>query len=174
MNDKQRQIISGLANIVFYASIILLVLCLAMPVFIKNSNYEFVDGGKFFDMFVVSAIPLSILLTISRMFTWRKINSSGLAVFRVVGTFLLSFIVFFYLMLTTALELCTTSYNVLFESKENSSIQILNRSFGCGAIDSTPNSNSVVKAEKKLFGLMHLTKTDTTALDKNAWIRKNE
>jgi len=64
-----------------------------------------------------------------------------------------------------------TTDKVFFENKQNSSIKIVQRHFGCGATDSSEPTIEVFKIREITPYLIWATKIDTNQIDKNEWIR---
>ncbi len=172
MNDKKNRLLIFSGRLVFYSSIIILVFCLFTPIFIESTAYEFVDDGDWFEMFFLFALPISIFTGVMGWLFQVKAKTRKWRLLLAISSFIMSFIVFVFIAFTLVFDFCSTDYYIRFESKKDSSIQILERSFGCGAVDSSPASISHVKAKKYAIGIMYLTKIDVDEIDKKDWIPK--
>ncbi|HSC38531.1 MAG TPA: hypothetical protein VLD19_11680, partial [Chitinophagaceae bacterium] len=84
--------------------------------------------------------------------------------------------VVFFAMAMTALDgMCLwTTEKVLFVSKNNPSVKIILRSFGCGATDSTSPNTGVVKATYYTSHFFILSPIDTTKIDRTIWLPVND
>lgn len=162
--------ISKITTTIICIGLILLLFCVVTTILISYTSYEFRDGD-FWEFFKVSSIPISIFVTsIGFIFKIRALHVSQ-QIIAVLASLGLSFFVFICLLMMTALDLCTASYTPLFYLKTNKTVQIEKSYFGCGAVDSTPATESFVKTETTLFGLMHVSKVDTNQIDQSKWIR---
>ena len=71
--------------------------------------------------------------------------------------------------------MCTSTYNTYFVSKENNSIKIVNRSTGCGAVDSGPPADAILKIRELTSYLRCIQDfVDTNTIDKSQWVRVGE
>jgi hypothetical protein len=64
-----------------------------------------------------------------------------------------------------------TTDKVFFENKQNSSVKIVQRHFGCGATDSSYPTVKVFRVREITSDLIWVTEIDTTQIDKSEWIR---
>ena len=64
-----------------------------------------------------------------------------------------------------------TTDKVFFENKQNSSIKIVQRSYGCGATDSSRPIPKVFKVREITEDFIWATEIDTIKIDKNKWTR---
>lgn len=64
-----------------------------------------------------------------------------------------------------------TTDKIFFKNKQNSSIKIVQRSFGCGATDSSPATLKVFKVREITPYLIWVTSIDTNQINKVDWKR---
>ncbi|MFT6982092.1 MAG: hypothetical protein ACJAUD_000859 [Crocinitomicaceae bacterium] len=156
------------SKIIFSTSILVVFLTIALSLFVGYSDFEFRDNGDAFNQFKLTWLPVCILLTLF----WLGFNNSDttMVVLRIVITIFTALVVFFHIIFSTFL-MCTADYRELYKSKTEQSIKIVKRSFGCGAIDSTPDSKSFHIMKEYPLGLIRLSPADTSNIDKSRWVK---
>lgn len=162
-----------ISKIFFISSVAFIVLCCLLHILIENSNFEFIHGVDWFDTCLVFGVPLALLIALIRM----KYSSSSqganivqtISIVAIVG---LAVFVFLYFFVTIVFDFCVADYGqAIYRSKENPSVQIVERDFGCGATDSGPASISFCEIEYYPLGLIYVTRIDTTKIDLKLWDR---
>lgn len=116
-------------------------------------------------------LPASILLTLSSI-GFQKDHNIRLIFIQIAGTFLLAFFAFiFYAYASFGSGMCAwTNDGILFRHKTGSSLSIIERSFGCGAVDSSPPIYQTFQCEELSFGLLYITQIDTSELNLAEWL----
>lgn len=114
--------------------------------------------------------PTSILLTLSYI-GFQKDHNIRLIFIQIVGTFLLAFFVFiFYTFASFGSGMCAwTNAGILFRHKTDSGLSIIERSFGCGAVDSSPPIYQTFRRKELSFGLLYITQIDTSDFNPAEW-----
>ncbi|MCJ8292192.1 MAG: hypothetical protein HRT58_20110 [Crocinitomicaceae bacterium] len=161
------------SKIIFISSVAFIVLCCLIHILIKNSNFEFIDAVDWFDDFLIFGVPIAILLTLFRID--YSSNSQEIDIVETVSTITimaLAVFVFLYFFLSYLFDFCGTDYEqAIYRSKETPSLQIVERSFGCGAIDSGPPNISLYEIERYRLGLIYVKPIDTSRIDLKLWDR---
>lgn len=69
-------------------------------------------------------------------------------------------------------EMCDwTTRKAIFENKQNASIKIVERHFGCGATVNSPGTYKAFKVREIAPYLIWVTTIDTNQIDKSEWTR---
>lgn len=166
------KIIHGLLKVVYCTSILLLSIWTLTAVFgslipleFSNNNHEFI-----YDSILFYGFPIAIILTLAG--TIKKDDTRGTIATKVFITILISFISLCIMFMTSFTGMCDwTTDKVYFENKQNPSTTIVQRSFGCGATDSSPATIEVYKLRELTPYLIWVTSADTNQIDKNEWRR---
>lgn len=149
----------------FCLFLLLLFLKQILPLEYADSNSEF-----FFDNVLFFGFPIAILLTLP--LTLKKKDTVGSIFAKIIFTILIMLVVLFLIAASALSNMCGWSTEaVLFQNKQNSSLKIATRSFGCGATDSGSTRLEVFKIRPITPYFIWATKTDTTTIDKSKWIR---
>ena len=119
-----------------------------------------------FDFYI--GILLIIFASVSFYFLINK-------VFTTLISFIIVVIFIFTLLLSISMmlpSLCSeTTKRTLFLNRMNSDWSIVERGFGCGATDSSPDRLSTAKQFCIFSSFYWITTTDTTNLNQNVWER---
>jgi hypothetical protein len=160
--------VKTISKILVYSSIAFIVLCILLSIIIHHSNFEFRDGGETFDLVLIFGVPISLLMTLLSLSYTRYdsvINGIQIGV-----TILVSFAFFLVYGLMLATDWCSyTEPDIQFIHKNDSNKVIAERDFGCGAVDSTPPSETHWIMEEYPFGLIHAERVDTSSIDFSQW-----
>lgn len=161
------------SKLIFIASISFIVLCCLVHILVEHSNFEFKYGEDWFDNYLIFGVPLAISLTLVGLDYSPDGNEINLVqIISTVAIVALAVFVFLYFFLTTVLDFCgSTAGKVLYESKKKPSRQIVERQFGCGAVDSSPPSISFCEIDEYPLGLIYVTQIDTAKIDLKLWDR---
>ncbi|MDG1330918.1 MAG: hypothetical protein P8P74_01200 [Crocinitomicaceae bacterium] len=159
-----------ISKIIFISSVTFILMCISVTILVENTGFEFANGGETFDKVLLFGVPLAILLTMFRL--GYSINSDFTNTIQITLTIVVGVASFFVLTIFLLLDLCTyTNSEALFQSTSDPSIEIIERDFGCGAVDSGPASISHWIVEDYPLGLIHCTRVDTNAIDLIEWNR---
>lgn len=166
--QKTRHIIS---RILFWVSLVILVFLVLSFAFkdlrLKWANYELETSFEGFRFF---GIPVCILMTLFG--TIRPDEDSETLSVKIILTGILAVMSFICLVGVIFSDMCSSSYHrVLFEEKENTSHKIVERSFGCGATDSSPAHVSVFELWEVTPLFIWVEKVDTSHIDLKEWNR---
>lgn len=159
-------------KIIYWTSILLLcfwvltaILGTFIPLEFANNDSEFV-----FDSIRFYGFPIAIILTLTG--TIKEKDTSGVITTKIIWTLCVSAFSIFVMIMTLFAGMCDwTTDKVFFERKQNSSIKIVQRSFGCGAMDSSPATLKVFKISEITPYLIWLTKIDTNKINRSEWTR---
>jgi hypothetical protein len=113
------------------------------------------------------AIVFTLTGTIKKKESWVEIISKiVLTIFACFGSVAIMTIMIF------VGGMCAwTTDKVLFEHKNESTIKIEKRNFGCGATDSSPSTPGVFKVSSFTPYFIWVSKIDTNEIDKSEWLR---
>ena len=159
-------------KIVYWTSILLLSFWILTAIFgtfipleISNNDFEFIyDSIRFY------GFPITIILTLTG--TIKKKDTTGTIATKVLTTIVISVVSIFIMVMTLFAGMCDwTTDIVFFENKLNPSIKIVQRSFGCGATDSSPATLKVFKVKEITPYLIWTTSIDTNQINKYEWTR---
>ncbi len=136
-----------------------------VPLEFSNNNSEFIyDSIRFY------GIPIAIMLTLTG--TIKSKDTSGSIATKIFLTICVSAFSIFIMFMTLFAGMCDwTTDKIFFENKQNSSIKIVQRSFGCGATDSSPATLKVFKVREITPYLIWVTSIDTNKINKDEWKR---
>ena len=136
-----------------------------IPIEFADNNYEFIyDSLRFY------GFPIAIMLSLTG--TIKKKDESGQIAVKVFLTFCVSAFSVFIMFMTLFSGMCDwTTNKVFFENKQNTSIKIVQRDFGCGATDSSPATIKLFKIKEITPLLIWVTDIDTNQINKSEWSR---
>lgn len=166
-------------RILYWISLLYIVTCLLVSLLIRISPLDFassVDADRF-DILFFGGIPAAILLMISRigfktMNRTEKRNAIILGFLMSIGCFLIFVL---YAFTSFGSSLCDYSNGrTLFISRTDPSIRIIFRYYGCGAVDSSPETPSTAKLKPFTRVFNYITPVDTSKINKEEWIRVEE
>jgi len=158
-------------KLIFWSAIGLLLLFILAPVIgqfiplhLESPVRDYYEGAR------AIAIPVCILLTLSG--TLGKGDGTAVVVAKVFITLIVVVISFLVLVMLAFADMCEWSTGkVLFQNKKNPSSQIVLRSYGCGATDSTSPLYEVCEIYRIGGGLILTYPADTTRIDHSRWLR---
>ena len=159
-------------KIVFWTSILLpcfwvltAILGNFVPLEFSNNYSEFI-----YDSIRGFGFPIAVMLTMTG--TIKSKDKAGIIATKLVLTIVAAAFSFFIIVMTAFAGMCDwTTDKIFFENKQNSSIKIVQRSFGCGATDSSPATLKVFKVSEITPYLIWVTSIDTNQINKSEWIR---
>lgn len=170
MTNSKNQI--DFFKIIYWTSIVLLCFWTLtglfggfLPLEISNNEFELTyDSIRFY------GFPICIILTLTG--TIKRQDTSGIVTTKVLTTLLISGFSVFIMFMTLFAGMCDwTTYKVFFENKQNPSTKIVQRSFGCGATDSSPATLKIFKIREFTPYFICVTSVDTTEINKSEWTR---
>ena len=158
-------------KIIYWSSISILCFVVISTILLWCLPIEFIDKyvEETFSIFRLTVILLAIFLFVINKFknggflkTFGKIMLTGLALF----------VIYFIVGILSFGSLCGYTFdNFLFENKENPKVKIIKKSFGCGAVDSTPATMHFYKSIDFLNIFRWISEIDTTKINKAEWNR---
>jgi hypothetical protein len=160
-----------LFKFIFWTSIFFIGFWILLPILELFIPLEFTDNeikNSFYNI-RFWGLPLSIMLTLTGTL---KPNDSSIGS-KVILTLLISGISVFIMIISLFGDMCgwTATGKVFFEDKKDHSIKIVERDYGCGALDSGLPKYKVVKIKELTKYLVLVTEIDTNKIDKSEWIR---
>lgn len=151
-----------------------LVLWAIMPLIRYVLDIEFAtdDFKSSYKEFLFFAVPIALLFTLTG--TLKPKDTAGIVILKTLGTVGVAFVIMFIMFMSIFADMCAY-YNedVLYEHKDDPSTQIVVRSFGCGATDSSPASMHVQQLEYFTKYFIRATAIDTATIDKSQWNKVN-
>ena len=124
-----------------------------------------------YEKFRFFAFPVAILCTLFGKL--KKEDERRAIVSKIISTVAFSILTLIVLAFAFISNMCQyTTKEILFENKQNPSVTIALRDYGCGAWDSDPPNDKAYKMRSLPFGLIMTSAIDTTKIDKNEWIKK--
>lgn len=155
-------------KLIFWSAIGLLLLFIVAPVIGQPLPFRLELPG--IEGLRAIAVPVCILLTLSG--TLRKGDGATAVIAKLVITLVVMAISLIIMIMLAFADMCEWSTDkVLFQDRNNSSSQIVLRSYGCGATDSTSPLYEVCEIYKIGGGCMLIFSTDTTRIDHTRWVR---
>jgi len=157
-------------KIVYWTSIFLICFWLLAALLEPFIPLEFAnnEGEYVYDSIHFYGLPIVIMLTLTG--TIKKKDALGLIVAKIFGTICAAAFSAFVMIATLLAGMCDwTTDRVFFENKQNPSIKIVQRSYGCGAIDSSPATLKVFKVREIAPYLIWVTNIDTSQINKSEW-----
>jgi len=146
--------------------VLVLVFWYFIPLEFANTHRESHYSAICFLGFVIAGIVFILTRKIERKHT------SNLIVVKIVLVFCFLILSFFVMMEVGFNNLCSwTTNKVLFENKQNHSIKIVQRSFGCGATDSSYPIIKEFQIKEFTSDFVLITEIDTNQINKNEWVR---
>ncbi len=128
-------------KIIYWSSILLLCFWILTAILGNFIPLEFAnnDGEFIYDSIRFYGFPIAILLTLTG--TIKEKDTSGVIAIKIFGTMLVSAFSVFVMFMTVFAGMCDwITDKVLFENNKNPTTKIVQRSFGCGATDSSPGT----------------------------------
>ena len=152
--------------VLFCCCLLFFALYITFRIVIVACSLEFKDGGYDFFFIELFGIPMALLASISGIALLKEKAAKSIWSITVVISSITVFVMLFF---SEIFNLCRTDYNELYINKKDTSIKIVESSFGCGAFDSTPPSKHIVKIQEYPFGLISVDKVDTNRINKADW-----
>lgn len=148
-------------------SILCLIISL-LPIEFRSGELE-----GFFYAFGFFGFPFCVLLSLTQTIGKSGNVAGDLAIIAI--TIFLAAALFFFIVMNAALSgMCTDiTEEVIFTHRKNPNIRIEERSFGCGATDSSPSRVHLSKMERCVFIFDWVSKVDTAKINKEEWLRIN-
>ena len=163
-----------LLKIIRWTSIIFLCLWILIPVLgffipleFANKNSELIYTKIRFCGLPIAAILLVLTYKI------KNKHTPILIVYKIILAIGVAFLFYFIAaIILLGSSMCAwTTDKVFFENRQNHSVKIVQRSFGCGATDSDYPTVKVFKIREITPVFIWVTKIDTNKINKNEWIR---
>lgn len=165
----------NIGKIIFRIAIGLLAFWLISPIVFDLMGLEFKNQtlGDSYEQIRGFGILICILLTLFG--TIKKTDEIKEIIFKVFMTFSTVIVVFIFMAMMAFSDMCVTTYgDVLYISKTNKKVKIVETSFGCGATDSSSSTRSVTKKRDILHYFILVKRVDLYKIDKNEWIEIEE
>ena len=159
-------------KIIFWVSISLITIRILTIIIGQFITVEIVDSNlrNIHDFFRGIGFPIAIIFTLTG--TIKKTDDTISKVVKSILTFIFVAIVFFFIIASSLTEMCScTTDNVVFENKQNNSIKIVKREFGCGATDSGSPTFKLFEIHEYANCVIWVKDVDTNKIDKNKWKR---
>jgi hypothetical protein len=161
-----------IARCIFISSMTFIALCALCSLLFAFLPLEFSNDvySSAYDEVQVLGLSATILLTLTGTIKCR--DGVGRIILKIVLTFAVLGI-FITIRLANALSgLCTWSNgDVLFQDKDHAAIQIIERDYGCGAVDNTSAVKKTFLLNNLTFFLVWVAPIDTATIDKEKWMR---
>ena len=160
-------------KILRWTSIIFLCLWVLLPILGLFIPLEFVYNSRSEEIYIMIrfyGFPVAAVLSV---LTWIKRKEWLPAIFiKIVLAICVAVVSGVITIIALLGNMCAwTTDKVFFENKQNSSIKIVQRGFGCGATDSDYPTYKTFKIREITSDFIWATKIDTNKIDKNEWIR---
>lgn len=159
-------------KIIYWTSILLLCFWILTAILGNFIPLEFAynDSEFIYDSIRFYGFPIAILLTLTG--TIKEKDTSGVIATKIFGTIFVSAFSVFVMFMTLFAGMCDwTTDKVFFENNKNPTTKIVQRSFGCGATDSSPATIKLFKVREFTRHLIWITSVDTSQINKNEWTR---
>ena len=154
---------TSLSLILFF--IILAVARQFIPLELTNQKFQNVWDDIIFYGFT-GAILFTLTGTIKKSDTSASVLNTVLLTFLITG---ISLIIMFMALFT---DMCSwTTDKVLFKNRQDHSVQIVKRNYGCGATDSGKPRTKLFKVHALTKNVSWVTIADTNAINTNKWRR---
>ncbi len=161
-----------LLKVIYRTALFMLIFWLGVAVLSNFVPLEFASQNVEHSYYSIRfyGVPIAIIFTLTG--TLKKKESWGEIISKIVLTIFacLGSLVIMTMMLFGGMCAWTTD-KVLFEHKQQSTIKIEKRSFGCGATDSGPSKPGIFKVNNFTPYFRYATPIDTNEIDKNEWLR---
>lgn len=163
-----------LLNIFYWSLITILCFWILSAVISIYLDIEFTNESwkSYYELYGFSGIIIIIISSTIR--SSKKSDSDIMTAFKIILVTLLPIGLGYLCMLIGFVTcVCTSTYSTYFVNKENNSIKIVSRSTGCGALDSGPPANAILKVRELTSYLRWIQDfVDTNTIDKREWIRQ--
>lgn len=152
--------------------VICLLLIILVPVIKNQPNIDFQTPRYEDNWTYLTSIIIPLLFVCPLLFlAVTKVKEDMSMAIVIVATLIIGGGIWFVVVVNFAfLDLCSADYSeVLFENLEEPEIKIVNRDFGCGAVDSSPNSKTSYEIRPFLFFFYKTQKVDLKEVDEAHW-----
>lgn len=159
-------------KIVYWTSILLICFWVLTAISGNLIPLEFADNDSEFiyDYIRFYGLPIAIMLTLTG--TLKGKDPSFIIAAKIFLTLCIAGLSILFVFMSLITSMCDwTTHEVFFESRQNPSIRIVQRSYGCGATDSSPATYSLFKVRELSPYLIWVTKADTNQINKDEWRR---
>jgi len=161
-----------LLKFVFTGSLTFICLSIISVVAFSLLPIEFTDSKTYdsFEEIYLFGLPIATMLTLAG--TVKKTDSVGFKISKFFITFCVTgLLIFILIIFAFASHMCAWTVNsILFEKKIDTSVKIIDRSYDCGAWDSSDASGKIFKVRKLTNYFIWATEIDTVGIDRNVWI----
>jgi hypothetical protein len=159
-------------RIIFRLSVFLIILIPTGALLFKILPVEFSNALLADQVSEISPVVFfyAILLTLTG--TLKPGDTSFSVISKILLTVFAAFMIIAMSFIITMVNMCGWSTReVLYTKRSSPSVQIVVRSFGCGATDSGSPRNAVFNITPIAGIFIWVSKADTTSLDKSVWQR---
>ena len=119
--------------------------------------------------FMFVAVPVAILLTLTGTIKFKE--SIPVILGKVLATTVIAAFVVFLMIASVFSDMCTwTNNEILFEHKTDPNTKIIQREFGCGAVDGGPPTEGIYKVEYLTKYFIRPSLVDTSNINRNEWV----
>lgn len=161
-------------KIIYWVSLASIFIFVIVPFIGQFTRLEFANDNfqDLFEQIRFFGLPIAILLTLFG--TLKHKDTASTKTTKTILTICVAAFSAFILFMTVFAGMCRwTNNKVLFENKEDKTIKIVLRDFGCGATDSGSPAYKVCKIKAISPLLIWVTDIDTTKIDRRIWQRVN-
>ena len=169
------------SKIIYYTALSFISAFILLSVALTLFGLEFQeqeDADFYSEELLIVFIPLAICLTSFKAGfkqNWDKSRKRKFVIKRIVISVAAFILIIIYSFASMWSSMCLWSTRrILFEKKNDRSIKIIERDFGCGATDSSPGTVAIFKITEITPFFMYASRIDTTRIDKNEWSRLKE
>jgi hypothetical protein len=115
-------------------------------------------------------IPLAVLMTLTG--TIKAKDKPEAIIMKIIATFLISVGTFIISMFLLFVGMCGwTTNKVLYENKNNNSLKIVERYYGCGAVDSDYPDYKTFKMKEISKNIYWYSRIDTNTINTSEWVK---
>jgi hypothetical protein len=161
-----------LLKIIYWGSVAFICFNLLIALFLPTFPFEFINDRVeefFYGLHFWGGLFAILIVGVG---TIKREEGSGLAVIKIFFTMIGMVIYFCIILISVFSNLCSeTTGEVLFEKKGDPSTKVVMRYFGCGAVDSTPETPYIRRIKEIAHLFIWVSDVDTSKLDKTEWKR---
>ncbi|MCW3070774.1 MAG: hypothetical protein JWO44_664 [Bacteroidetes bacterium] len=159
-------------KIIYRASIVFICVIVATAILGQALPLEFADNESenLYLGICFYGIPLAIVLTLTG--TLKQTDTPASATGKIILTLVIAGLSFFVTVIAAFTSMCEWStHRVCFENKQDPSVKIVEREFGCGVFDSGEPAYKLFKVSEFSPYMIWATEADTNKIDKAEWRR---
>jgi len=160
-------------KLLFFGSLVFILLTIGLSVFLKNSSFEFAsltlrNSAPFIAAF---GLPIAIMFLLSFRHLYSKKRTSIDELPLNALTFLVAVCTFFAVLFHVVLNMCSTHYSdAMYTHHQDADRIVVESSFGCGATDSGPASIHLKEINNYFWLFQTVNRIDSIELKEPTWI----